>query len=92
MGESYTHMEANKITFEDYTNLSEVQLTREQQETYLAALVREKEGNETRLAQLEAAETPDQAAIKHLKDDIAAVKAELARVGGVAEPRNKVAK
>lgn len=72
---------------------SEEEVTREQTEEYLAALVREKAGLEQRLAQLKHPDAGDIPAdtLKSVEADVEAVRAELARVtGGTGgEPRAK---
>lgn len=73
---------------------TEEEITREQRETYLAALVREKAGLEQRVAQLTHEDAPKNITeddVKQAKADLQSVKDELARVTGGhgGEPRAK---
>lgn len=65
-------------------------LSKEQNADYLAALVHELAGAEVSLARV--ADHADATVRDEAKAYVADVKAELARIGGGAEPRNKNAK
>jgi len=88
-----TAMEVNDIQFEDYTNRTEAEVTKEQQETELKALLTERLGYETRLNQALAdptTSTPEK--IAELERSILDVNAVLEGLGVASEPRSKVRK
>lgn len=60
-------------------------------DSYLAAVLREKQAYETQLEQAKSAGAPEER-VKFLKSQIAACATELGQVAEAAEPRNKTAK
>lgn len=80
------------LDFIDETNRTEEEVTREQQETYLAGLVREKQGYEQRLIAVLSDDTPDEAKASTLRRRVKDVEAELTRVGETRVARDMISK